>query len=61
MGAVFAALLALQSILGQFMRRPTPHVQHDAKVVDLTPWKHAKAVGISLIVLVLVIYLIFAF
>ena len=61
MGAVFAILLLLQFLLGGFMKRPTPYVQQDAKVVDLTPWKHAKAVGISLIAIVLVIYLIFAF
>ena len=61
MGAVFAVLLLLQFILGGFMRRSTPYVQQDAKVVDLTPWKHAKAAGISLIAIVLVIYLIFAF
>ncbi len=61
MGAVFATLLVLQLILGGFMRRTTPYVQHDAKVVDLTPWKHAKVVGVSLIVLVLALYAAFAF
>jgi uncharacterized sodium:solute symporter family permease YidK len=35
-------------------------VQQDAKVVDLTPWKHAKPVGIGLIVLVLILYALFA-
>ena len=61
MGAVFATLLLLQFILGQFMRRSSPYVQEDAKVVDLTPWKHAKAVGVSLIILVLAIYAAVAF
>ncbi|MBB79675.1 MAG: solute:sodium symporter family transporter [Roseibacillus sp.] len=61
MGAVFAVLLLLQFLLSGFMKRPSPYVQQDAKVVDLTPWKHAKAVGIGLIAIVLVIYLIFAF
>ena len=61
MGAVFAVLLLLQFLLSGFMKRSTPYVQQDAKVVDLTPWKHAKTVGISLIAIVLVIYLIFAF
>lgn len=61
MGAVFAVLLLLQFLLSGFMKRSTPYVQQDAKVVDLTPWKHAKAVGIGLIAIVLVIYLIFAF
>jgi len=61
MGAVFATLLVLQLILGGFMKRPTPYVQQDAKVVDLTPWKHAKKVGAALIVLVLALYAAFAF
>ena len=56
----FLPLLLLQFLLGGFMKRPTPYIQQDAQVVDLTPWKHAKAVGISLIAIVLVIYLIFA-
>jgi uncharacterized sodium:solute symporter family permease YidK len=43
------------------MKRSTPYVQADAKVVDLTPWKHANTVGISLIVLVFALYALFAF
>ena len=61
MGAVFATLLLLQFILGRFMRRSSPYVQEDAKVVDLTPWKHANKVGAALIVLVLALYAAFAF
>ncbi|MBB81128.1 MAG: solute:sodium symporter family transporter, partial [Roseibacillus sp.] len=61
MGAVFLVVVILQLALGTKMKRPSPYVQQDAKVVDLTPWKHAKAVGIGLIAIVLVIYLIFAF
>ena len=61
MGAVFLVVVILQLVLGTKMKRSTPYVQQDAKVVDLTPWKHAKTVGISLIAIVLVIYLIFAF
>ena len=61
MGAVFAACLILQFILGTFMRRDTPYVQADAKAVDLTPWKHANKVGAALIVLVLSLYAAFAF
>lgn len=60
MGAVFAALLLLQFLLGRFMTRE-PYVQQDAKAVDLTPWKYAKPVGIGLTVFVLVLYALFAF
>jgi len=61
MGAVFAGLLILQTVLGMFMQRETAYVQQDAKVVDLTPWKLAKPVGFGLIAVVLVIYAVFAF
>ena len=60
MGVVFVGLLILQTILGQFMKRDTPYVQQDAKVVDLTPWKFAKPVGALLFVTVIVIYLLLA-
>ncbi len=58
MGAVFAVLVFLQLLLAQFMKRETAYVQVDAKVVDLTPWKHAPLVGGCLIVTVLIIYAI---
>lgn len=58
MGAVFVGLLVLQFILGRFMKRDSSYVQADAKAVDLTPWKHAKPVGIGLIVFVLVLYVV---
>ncbi len=60
MGAVFAGLVVLQLALGTFMRRATPYVQQDAKLVDLTPWKYAKPVGAVLFCSVIVIYLLLA-
>ncbi|NIP95633.1 MAG: solute:sodium symporter family transporter, partial [Akkermansiaceae bacterium] len=60
MGLVFALLLLLQFVLGQSMKHPAPHVQKDARAVDLTPWKFAKPVGIGLIIFVLVLYALFA-
>jgi SSS family solute:Na+ symporter len=59
MGIVFACLVVLQLVLGRFLRRD-PWVQQDAGAVDLTPWEYAKPVGIGLIVVVLVIYGVFA-
>ena len=56
MGAVFACLVILLLVLGKAMPRETPYVQEDAGLVDLTPWKYAKPVGIGLIVTVLLIY-----
>ena len=58
MGAVFAGLVVLLLALGQAMRRETPYVQKDAGIVDLTPWKYARPIGIGLIVTVLLIYLL---
>ncbi len=60
MGAVFAALILLQLILGRSMRLATPYVQQDAKAVDLTPWKFAKPVGIGLLCAILAIYALLA-
>lgn len=56
MGAVFLGLVALQLLLGVWMRRDTPFVQQDAKAVDLTPWKPAPIVGGAMVVFVLILY-----
>jgi len=60
MGAVFVFLVVLQLVLGQKMKRATPYVQADAKLVDLTPWKPAPIVGAILVGTVLILYLLLA-
>jgi len=60
MGVVFVFLVVLQLVLGQKMKRSTPYVQADAKVVDLTPWKPARLVGGILVATVLIIYILLA-
>jgi len=60
MGVVFVGLVLLQLALGKSMRLEQPYVQIDAKVVDLTPWKHAKLVGGILFTVVILIYLLLA-
>jgi len=60
MGAVFVFLVVLQLALGTKMKRSTPYVQADAKVVDLTPWKPAPFIGGTLIATVLILYLLLA-
>tara|TARA_R110002096_G_scaffold20971_3_gene68471 strand:+ start:5938 stop:7566 length:1629 start_codon:yes stop_codon:yes gene_type:complete len=60
MGATFVGVVALQLLLGLSMKRDTPYVQVDAKVVDLTPWKPARIVGGTMVVLVLAVYLALA-
>jgi SSS family solute:Na+ symporter len=60
MGAVFLFLVVLQLALGRKMKRATPYVQEDAKLVDLTPWKPAPVVGGILVASVLLLYLFLA-
>lgn len=61
MGAVFLVLVGLQLLLGATgMKRETPYVQQDAKLVDLTPWKPAPIVGGLLIALAVGLYLFFS-
>lgn len=60
MGAVFVFLLILQFALSRFLRRNEAYVQHDAKVVDLTPWKYAPIVGGAMILIVLTLYIFLA-
>lgn len=60
MGAVFVSLVAMQLLLGSFMKRKEPFVQRDAKAVDLQPWRFAKPVGIALILAALLLYLALA-
>ena len=57
MGAVFVVFVLFQLGLGRIYRRETAYVQKDAKLVDLTPWKHWPLVGGVFVALVLVIYI----
>ncbi len=47
-------------VLGRIDPRKTPFVLNDAKKVDLTPWKHAKAFSAVLIVIMLGVYAFFS-
>ncbi|TWT86972.1 solute:sodium symporter family transporter [Neorhodopirellula pilleata] len=61
MGAVFLLLIVLQlAMVAMGIRRDTPYVQQDAKLVDLTPWKPAPYVGGGLVLLCLSVYAFFA-
>lgn len=59
-GVVFAYLIVIMLVVGELSPRETEWVQFDAKAVDMTPWKHARPAGITLIVIVILIYTIFA-
>lgn len=57
---VLMASIALMLGLGALAPRPEPWVHVYSGDVDLTPWKHARATGVVLVVLVLLIYGSFA-
>ncbi len=56
---VFVFLIALMIAVAAFRPLATPWRQVDAKLVDLTPWKHAKLCGVLLVVAVTTSYLVF--
>lgn len=60
LGAVFTFLILAMLIIGLIVPRKEAFVQEDVKAVDMTPWKHTKLVGVILIIVVLVIYAVFA-
>ena len=46
-------------VIGLVKPRDEPYVQRYTEDVEIQPWKHAKAGGIAVIVLVGVIYVLF--
>ena len=60
LGVVFAYLILMQLIVGAIWPRETEFVQHDVGAVDMTPWRHAKWVGLLLIIGIFAIYALFA-
>ena len=60
LGIVFAYLVLMQLILGAIWPRETEFVQQDVGAVDMTPWRHAKLVGLLLIIGIIAIYALFA-
>ena len=60
LGLVFAWLVILMLVVGEISPNEKEFVQHDVGAVDMTPWRHSKAVGIVLILIVFMIYLTFA-
>jgi len=60
LGIVFTYLVVLMLVIGEL--RPSAEEWHqvDVKAVDMTPWVHARRVGVVLVLLVLAIYVAFA-
>lgn len=59
-GLVFVLLVVAMLIITKIKPRSEPWIQEDAKLLDLTPWKHARLAGILLLIAVFTIYAIFA-
>ena len=57
---VFAIMLLAMLVWGKIAPRKTPYEEFDAKVIDMTPWKHAKAAAVILLVIIGLIYAAFA-
>lgn len=60
LGIVFAGLVGVMLLIGRIQPRNEAWVQQDVKAVDMTPWKGARIAGIILVILVLIIFGVFA-
>ena len=60
LGLVFVSTIALMLIVGAVKPRSTPYLQQSSGAVDLTPWKPAWPVGLTLVAIVLGVYIAFA-
>ena len=60
LGTVFAWLVIMMFVVGELRPRESEWVQVDARAVDLTPWRFSGIAGAVLILIVVLIYIIFA-
>ena len=57
---VFAYLVLLMLVIGEISPLDEEWQQVDVKAVDMTPWAHARKLGLGLVLVVLAIYVVFA-
>jgi uncharacterized sodium:solute symporter family permease YidK len=60
LGTLFVVNLIVMNIIGLIWPRKDDYVAVYTRDVDITPWKHAKLVGGSVVITTLAIYLFFA-
>lgn len=60
LGIVFSWLVILMLVIGELYPRASEFTQEDVGAVDMTPWRHAKAAGWTLIAIIFTIYFAFA-
>ncbi len=61
LGIVFALLIGIMLLIGQISPRATAWELEADTPIDMTPWKNAKWASLALVVVVLLIYVAFAF
>jgi len=59
MGILFVVNIAIMLIIGKLKPKKDIYVPQVTEEIDVTPWKHAKTIGIVIALLVLSTYLIF--
>ena len=60
LGLVFSYLVVAMLVIGELRPLDNEWTQQDVGAVDLTPWKHARRMGLVLVALVISIYIAFA-
>ena len=53
---VFVLMLLAMVIWGKIAPRETPYEEYNANVIDMTPWKYARAAAVILLVVISLIY-----
>ena len=56
MAILFLLNVAIMLIIGYFKPRPIAYKQKFTNEVDITPWKHAKFVGLIIVIIVVFVY-----
>lgn len=60
MAILFVLNITIMLIIGKFRPRSVAFVQQNTHQVDITPWKHLNVVGISICIIVVLIYIYFS-
>ena len=59
MGILFVINIVIMLVIGKLYPKKDIYVPEVTEEIDITPWKHAKTIGIVIVLLVLSTYLIF--
>jgi len=59
MGILFVLNVAIMLVIGKLYPKQDVYQPKITEEIDITPWKHAKTIGIVIAILVISTYLIF--